>query len=116
MATSVPKMLKVAKYVTGALTGVLAVGHVYTRAGGFGNKEIDLRNYETAPDAPLGSADNTQYKYRDIKKNRNILYDTVEYSLDIYRPEGVTGSNHKVISCKPIHVVPSTLNYKPTHT
>ena len=86
------------------LTGVLSICQTYTRAGGFGYKDIDLRNYETAPNAPIGSADNKQYIYRDIVKTKHVLYDTVEYSLDIYRPEGVTGSNHKINSCKPIRL------------
>jgi hypothetical protein len=96
---------KLAKYILGGLTGILAVGHTYTRFGGFGYKNIDLRNYETAPNAPIGSADNVKYMYMDIVKTRYVLYDTVEYTLDIYRPEGVTGSNHVIYSCKPINVI-----------
>jgi len=96
---------KLAKYILGGLTGVLAVGHTYTRFGGFGFKNIDLRNYETAPNAPIGSADNTLYKYQNIKLTRHVLYDTVEYSLDIYRPEGVTMNKCVIYSCKPINVI-----------
>ena len=97
--------IKIAKIAGIGFTAALTAGHIYTRAGGFGNKEVNLRDYETAPNAPFGSPDNIQYKFRDIKKTKYVLHDKLEYSVDVYRPEGVTGSNHCVISCRPMVVI-----------
>lgn len=97
--------MKFAKMAGIGLTTVLTAAHIHTRTGGFGYKTVDLRSDNPAPNSPIGSPDNIQYKFRDITKTKHVLYDKLEYSVDIYGPNGVTGSSHSIISCKPIRVV-----------
>lgn len=93
---------KLAKYIMGGLTGALAMGHSYTRFGGFGVfNEIDINDKVTAP--YWGQSDTT-CKYQITKLERHVLYDKLDYALEIHNSDGVTRSNHVIYSCKPIHL------------
>ena len=64
---------KLAKYCVGGFTGILAMGHTYTRLGGFGVfNEIDIDDKITEPYWFLRDI---TCKYQITKHERHILYD-----------------------------------------